>query len=314
MNPGLSWGCEISPSSVCLARWGEAQRMESVAVKPLEEGAVEVSPLHENVQRPDEVRQALAACLASQGHTVPLASGRGRDTALIVPDQAARVFFLDFDSLPQHASEAIPLVRWRLKKSVPFDIEDSTVAYFARRREAQWAVVAVVSPHAIIRQYESLAESAGLKPRLLTLSTLATLGLLPAPAGDAGPGSPSVLVAKYSPPAFTTAIVHDGSLCLFRSVSIGRATGEVSMTELREAIYPAVAYFQDNYGGTLETAYLCGLGESTAAIAESLAQELHLASVPLLAESALPRSGWDGAQLDRNLAAVAGLFRQRRRE
>jgi len=98
------------------------------------------------------------------------------------------------------------------------------------------------------------------------------------------------------------------------AVAIGGVTGEVSMTELREAIYPAVAYFQDNFGGALEKAYLCGLGESTAAIAESLAQELHLTAAPLLPESALPLSGWDGLQPDRNLAAVAGLFRQRRRE
>src|SRR3990172_3837816 len=145
---------------------GSWSRLGAVAWRPLAEGAVEVSPLRENLLRPDEVRQALAGCLESLGRPGGGESAsRAVDMALVIPDQAARVFFLDFDSFPNRPALAIPLIRWKLKKSVPFDIDAATVSYLATRGEPGWQVLAVVSPEAILRQYEALAEGLGLKPR-----------------------------------------------------------------------------------------------------------------------------------------------------
>ncbi len=47
----------------------------------------------------------------------------------VVPDTAVRVFVLDFDSLPARASEAIPVLRFRLRKMVPFDVEHAGLSY-----------------------------------------------------------------------------------------------------------------------------------------------------------------------------------------
>src|ERR1700733_13447349 len=43
-------------------------------------------------------------------------SQRTRVVTLVVPDAAVRVLLLEFDSLPAKAAEALPLVRFRLKK------------------------------------------------------------------------------------------------------------------------------------------------------------------------------------------------------
>ena len=48
---------------------------------------------------------------------------------LIVPDTAVRVFVMDFDSLPAKAAEALPVLRIRLRKMVPFDVEKAGVSY-----------------------------------------------------------------------------------------------------------------------------------------------------------------------------------------
>ena len=39
----------------------------------------------------------------------------------IVPDAAVRVMLVEFDTLPSDHEEALGVVRFRLKKSLPFD-------------------------------------------------------------------------------------------------------------------------------------------------------------------------------------------------
>jgi type IV pilus assembly protein PilM len=307
-NPALNWGCEIAPSAVSLVRCGRSSRIEAAALAPLPTGAMEVSPLRENVLRPEEVRQALAECVESLGRS---AQASPINIAMVIPDQCARLFFLDFDSLPEKPSEAVPLLRWRLKKSVPFDVESASLSYAATRRDGQWQVLAVVAQAAIVRQYEMLAESVGLKPRFVTLSTLGTLGLMPDLQGAAA--GRSVLLAKYSPPQLTTAIVHDGSVCLFRTVPAGSAAdGTITPKQVLESVYPSVAYFQDNYSATLDGAYLCGLGESLPAIEEALAGELRLMVLPL-PELRVSLPGWDWLQSEQYLSALLGVVQGRRR-
>ena len=321
MNPTLAWGCEISPSGVTLVRWSSnATDPGTASWRPLPPGAVEVSPVRENLLRLDDLHQALVGCLESLGRNGGTPTNSHMlDIALVIPDQAARVFFLSFDQFPSQASQAIPLVRWKLKKSVPFDIDASTVSYAARRTANEWEVLAVVSPAAIVSQYEALMQRAGLQPRFVTLSTLGSLGLVPMDEEPqtAEPDAGSYLLAKYSPPWLTTAILHEGSVRLFRTVPIGSNDAtrppQDSLREFLEAVHPSVAYFQDNFGRPLERAYLCGLGEISAALAESLSIELRLQSRPLLEESPAAVSGMDPALAERNLAALMGISRVRRR-
>jgi len=47
-------------------------------------------------------------------------AGRSKDVIAVLPDAAARVMLLDFDTLPPNAREADGVVRFRLKKSLPF--------------------------------------------------------------------------------------------------------------------------------------------------------------------------------------------------
>jgi len=54
---------------------------------------------------------------------------REHGLALIIPDLVVRVFILPFDALPRSADEALPLLRWRLKKSVPFDVDETVVSW-----------------------------------------------------------------------------------------------------------------------------------------------------------------------------------------
>src|SRR5579885_2307191 len=138
-------GCEISQLGVSIARWSHrSSGFQSVSWRPLPAGSVEASPLRENVQQADAVRRAFADAIGSigifPGHGP---SKRASDAVLVIPDQAARLFVLNFDTFPESTAEGLPLVRWRLKKSVPFEIDSAAISYFMQRSASELQVVAV---------------------------------------------------------------------------------------------------------------------------------------------------------------------------
>ena len=332
-SPWPTLGCEISHTGVSVARWsGDSSRPETVAWKPIPSGAIEASPLRENIRRPEDVRQAWEAALGSLGISGNGESSRhGTESILLIPDQAARLFVLSFDALPQRSSDALPLIKWRLKKSVPFEIDSAAISYYAQRLDEQWQVVAVATPQSVVRQYEALAESFGLRPRFVILSTLAALGTLresgaeetgraalrtsPAAieeksAREPFAGRSGVLVGKYSPPWFSTAIVQGGRLRLFRTVGIATdGEGLAPPASVLEALYPSLAYFHDNLGGLLEKAYVSGLGANGPEIVELLRRELDLEVAPLLGDLSLGATGLDPYQEERYFASLLGVVR-----
>jgi len=295
---------------------GSTGSFEAAAWKPIPAGALEASPLRENIREPEPLREALRAALASIGIAPgPDPARRPTDCVLVIPDQAARLFVFSLDSLPKRPAEALSLVQFRLKKSVPFEIESAAVSYQARRQGGQWEVIAVAAPQPVVRQYESLLEAFGLRPRCVALSTLATLGLLSLPPSvDSAAGVAGVLVAKYSPPWFTTAILQGGQVRLFRTVGLSAGPGgSLAAETVLEALHPSMVFFQDNFSGKLETAWLCGLGDTHALVAELLERELRVETVPLPGDGTLAAAAPDAARQELYFSALLGVLKEHSR-
>jgi type IV pilus assembly protein PilM len=140
---------------------------------------------------------------------------RIRDVTVIVPDAAVRVLFVDFDQLPSKAAEALPVVRFRLKKLLPFDADEAMVSYQVMTTgKDSVKLLAVAMPKAVLEEYESAVLAAGYLPGAVLPSTLAALaGLDEAEA--------PVLVVNAGLGTVTTAIVQGGVLTLHRSVDMG---------------------------------------------------------------------------------------------
>ena len=144
---------------------------------------------------------------------------RGRDVTLVVPDAAVRVLLLDFDALPAKAAEALPVVRFRLKKLLPFDADGAAVSYqVMATTRAGLQVLAVAMPREVQAEYESLVREAGFEPGAVLPSTLAALAGL-------AEGETPMLVVNAGLEAVTTAIVKSGVLLLHRTVDLGGEAG-----------------------------------------------------------------------------------------
>ena len=106
-------------------------------------------------QRRKLSRHRLAACCGKFPNRPP-------SIALLLPDEVVRVFILSFDTFPRKADEAAPLLRLRLKKSVPFDVEDTTLSWMKQvGRTGNVEVIAALARKEIVREYEQAFESRG---------------------------------------------------------------------------------------------------------------------------------------------------------
>ena len=234
---------EISATHVAAANWF-GQKLQSYAVESLEAGALMPSPVEVNVAQPDAVRRALQRVLSRVG-------GLNGQIALLVPDPVVRVFILEFDELPRRPEEALPLLRWRLKKSVPFDVEETTVSWTRQTsRHGSLEIVAAVARQGIMKEYESLVRGFDLEPAIVLSSTLATLPLV----SEIG----ATLLMRIDGRTLTTAIVRGKTLCLYRSTELPGDVTHLDPRFVLEEIFPAAAYYQDSWGSTIDRALLSG--------------------------------------------------------
>src|SRR5277367_4780684 len=155
-------------------------------------------------------REAVVAAVRSALDGVA-GSERGRDVTLIVPDAAVRVLLLDFDQLPSKLAEALPVVRFRLKKLLPFDSDHAMVSYQVMSSEkGSIKLLAVAMPKDVLEEYEAAVLAAGYVPGAVLPSTLAALAGLDEVAAP-------VLVVNAGTTAVTTAIVQGEALLLHHS-------------------------------------------------------------------------------------------------
>ena len=122
-------------------------------------------------------REALVEALRQAFSAV---AGRSRDVCLVIPDATTRIMLLDFDTLPPKPQEADAVVRFRLKKSLPFEVDESAVSYDSQGTADPVRVVAAVTPRAVLQEYESLVRDAGYNPGAVLPSMIAALGAVDA--------------------------------------------------------------------------------------------------------------------------------------
>ena len=174
---------------------------------------------------------------------------------MILPDYCARVSVLDFDSFPSAPEEQLALVRFRFKKTIPFDIESAAVSYFSVQpatNKKKIDVLAVIVAVEVMARYEALFRSVGFHPGLVTTSTLAALQLY---RGD-GIG----VVAKLSGRVMTVAVISGETIKLFRCVTLE----EASEDEILSVLHPTFAYVEDELKAPAGKLFLCGLPSTIA--------------------------------------------------
>ena len=162
------------------------------------------------------------AVVAAMRRALESVGGRSGVLTLVIPDTAVRVLILDFDSLPAKAADAIPLLRFRLKKMLPFDVDDAQVSYQPLHASTGARARVAVLPNPVLREYEAVVREAGFEPGIVLPSTLACLGMVAA--------SGAALLVHCSTQSVTTAIVNGEELLLHRSQELPWSQEKLAQT------------------------------------------------------------------------------------
>lgn len=249
--------CEIAADRVIAGRVSErGHTVDACTANELAPGSVVPDLLEANLRERqrvfDVVRETLGAL-----------NSRSRDVIAVLPDAAVRVMLLDFETLPANRTEAESVVRFRLKKSLPFDLDKAKISYHAQQSANGLKVVAAVALSSVVEDYESVFREAGYSPGVVLPSMLAALG--------AAEATRPTLVVKVDSRTTSIAILDKNQLLLFRTLENPRGvtiTGE----QLAEEVYPSVVFFQDTYHLNIEQIFVAGLADAERAIPALRAQ------------------------------------------
>jgi type IV pilus assembly protein PilM len=251
---------EFAPDRMAAARW-KGNSVDEFTVETLPAAALVPSAVEANLINPTALKTAMASIVSRL-------RAKDQDVALILPDPVIRVFVQHFDEFPRSPQEAIPMLRWKLKKSIPFEADETVISYMRQPSRAEGIdVVTALARLRIVREYEALAEDAGLNPGVVLSSSLAAISLL----GDAK----ATLLARISGVALTTAIVRDGVLCGYRCTELPAHGGDITPKMLLDEIYPVAAYYQDTWGEGIGSVRLAGLGVRLPDFVPPLEAEFH---------------------------------------
>ncbi|HZQ18548.1 MAG TPA: hypothetical protein VFA90_07480 [Terriglobales bacterium] len=242
--------CEIASDRVIAARTADSRQvLDLCSTSELAPGCIVPDLTENNVRQRELVVEALRSALEQVG-------GRSRDVTAILPDAAVRVVLLDFDTLPDKQPEAEGVIRFRLRKSLPFDVDKAAVSYHAQTGPDGIRVIAAVALNNVVQDYEAVFREAGFSPGMVLPSMIAALGGVP--------GEKGTLVIKVDAHTTSIAILDKQQLLLFRTLENARGvtiTGE----QLAEDVYPSVVFFQDTYSTNIEDVYVAGVSDIAAA-------------------------------------------------
>ncbi len=247
--PHPYFAIEFAPDRVAAARW-KGNSVDEFTVETLPPAALVPSAVEANVINASAMKTGMA-------NIVSRLRARGQEVALILPDPVIRVFVQHFEEFPRSPQEAIPMLRWKLKKSIPFEADETVISYMRQpAREEGVDMVTALARLRIVREYEALAEGASLYPGVILSS------------------SPTLL-ARVSGVALTTAIVRGDMLCGYRCTELQAHSGDITPQMLLEEIYPVAAYYQDTWGEGIGSVRVAGLGARLPDFVPPLESEFH---------------------------------------
>lgn len=243
---------------------------------PFDAGVLQVSPVHDNIQQAAVVEERIRASVPSIGR------GKHR-AALILPDYCARVAVLDFDAFPESHEDRMALLRFRMKKGVPFDVETAVVSYAVQPRkkeagDAKVEVLAAIIASEIVTRYEAPFRGLGFQPGMVTTSTLAALNLVDA--------DESSMFVKLSGRVLSLIVLQGSLIKLARCIELDTDHTE----EIDSILHPTVAYIEDELKATLRRVWLCGFDDQRSGLAQRWQTEWRAAVEPLRSRFGAPNA------------------------
>jgi len=247
--------------------------VDRLAVTPLPEGLVSPSLIRPNIADLPDFVAALKSAFAK-------AEIKTARVSLALPDASAKVSLHPLDTLPGNENEKQQLLRWKLKKTVPFNIDEAHVASLDHKLpNGKHRVLTVCIHKEVLAQYEEAFQKLGIHAGYICLSSFATFELLSKLEPDLG--QRSVLLLRVRPSGVSSLIAQEGRVVFFRQTDIDEEASVAALATSRAAglpdlfdeIHPCVTYYQDKLSSQpLDKIYVACPQDPPAAVLSSLSE------------------------------------------
>jgi hypothetical protein len=288
---------EVRASAVGVVRVRRDRRRATVAAASsmeLPPGTLALSLTQPNLTDPARFRQALRGALERAGVL------GGARVALVLPDTAARIALVPAVEVPaRKPAEVQDLLRFRLRKSVPFEVRDARIAWAAPGDRPNDAMVVAAASSAVVDGYEEACRSLGLAPGLVEVAGIA-LARAAFPERTAGDG----LLVNWDDGYLTLLLSRDGWPILVRTLSgAAAATPADALRELSNTL----VYYRERLGGPgLAGAFVRSTVFAPDEAADALAAAIGFAPAVLDAWPGLGGAPPEASQALAGAAAVLG--------
>ena len=177
--------------------------------------------------------------------------GRPRRIGLILPDVVGRVSIVRFEQVPARVQDLDQLVRWQVRKSAPFAIEEAQVSYVPGLSAADGhEFVVTLAKRDVIEEYEQLCVAAGAHAGIVDLTTLNVIN-----AVLAGSGAPTGdwLLVNIADDYTSIALLRGPALIFFRNRA---ADTDGTLADL---VHQSAMYYEDRlHGGGFSRVIVAG--------------------------------------------------------
>lgn len=240
-SPRPLWACEFTARHIIVAGVDSShKKIAGKAVEPLPTDVIAGTLAGKNLLDVASARKTAKDAIRRAGL-------RGFEISVVIPDESSRIAFVTAENLSGKSADREAFLRWKLKKSVPFDVDTAQIAYqvlgpHEGPDEKGVDIMVALSPRSIIAEYEELFEGLDIHAGHIIPSTIAAMNLHPTVSTATRQGD--TLFVKVGPDSIATTVFQNNRPRFYR---------RVAEMPLYDAVYPTMMYYQDKLGGTTLT-------------------------------------------------------------
>jgi type IV pilus assembly protein PilM len=185
--------------------------------------------------------------------------------------------------LPARLTEALSVIRFRLRKVVTFDVEQAAVSYqILVETKTSCKVLVAVIPGPNLQEYEAVVRQAGFEPGVVLSTGLAALGAVNS--------DDPVLATNLGTMTLTTSITNGQDLLLYRTINLPEDLDK-RLQEVQRDIAVASAYYEDKLGVRPSLLYFAGIGAGGENAQEDFAHWIDSPDLTVVELASRPETG-----------------------
>jgi len=231
---------------------GAAPTLAHISQHKLPEGTLTPGLSEPNFSAPAEASARLGRALDALPNRRKL-----NRISIVLPDACARMILLDLKEIPKSRGQADQMIRWQVRKRVPFKLDDARLSMQRFPLAGGGERVAVVlGLERILAQYEQVVSALDLKPGLLDLATMNMANFCSMAGQDqAEADAGDVVFLNIADEEFSIFILRRRVPLFYRSRPLlhdaVRQPGEC-LSDVRRELITSSAYYRDRLGGAEE--------------------------------------------------------------